>query len=73
VLAGRPTRRLFSDPGLQLGRQLELPTLELDEARWHHRLTLVVKDGRIERDLFPVASAARSAAQVITWIRVQGI
>jgi peroxiredoxin len=73
VLAGRLTQRLFSDPQLRLARALELPTFELEEASWYHRLTLIVKDARIEKAFFPVASAGRSAAQVITWMQVQGI
>lgn len=73
VLAGRLTQRLFSDPGLQLAGELELPTFEVDEAHWYHRLTLVTGGGRIEKAFFPVASSARSAAQVIAWMRVQGI
>jgi peroxiredoxin len=73
ALAGQLTQRLFSDPELQLARALELPTFDLDEARWYHRLTLIAKDGRVEKAFFPVARAGRSAAQVITWMQVQGI
>jgi peroxiredoxin len=73
VIDGRLTQRLFSDPDLQIARELELPTFELDKARWYHRLTLIAKDGRIQKAFFPVASAGRSAAQVITWMQVQGI
>jgi peroxiredoxin len=73
VLAGQLAPRLFSDPGLHLARELELPTFEVDEARWYQRLTLIAKDGRLEKAFFPVASAGRSAAQVITWMQVQGI
>jgi peroxiredoxin len=73
ALAGHLIQRLFSDRELGLAAELELATFEVDGARWYQRLTLVVKDGRIEKAFFPVASAARSAAQVITWMRVQGI
>jgi peroxiredoxin len=64
---------LLSDPELQLARELELPTFELDAARWYQRLTLVASGGRIEKAFFPVSSAAHSAAQVIAWLSVQGI
>jgi peroxiredoxin len=73
ALAGRLTQRLFSDRELQLAAELELATFEVDGACWYQRLTLVVKDGRIEKAFFPVASAGRSAAQVITWMQVRGI
>ncbi len=73
VLAGQLAQRLFSDPELQLARELELPTFELEGARWYERLTLIVKDGRIEKAFFPVASAGRSAAQVIAWMQVHGV
>jgi len=72
ALAGRLIQRLFSDRELQLAAELELATFEVDGARWYQRLTLVVKDGRIEKAFFPVASAARSAAQAIAWMQVQG-
>jgi peroxiredoxin len=64
---------LLSDPELQLARELELPTFELDAARWYQRLTLVASGGRIEKAFFPVSSAAGSVGQVIAWLSVQGI
>jgi peroxiredoxin len=73
ALAGRLIQRLFSDRGLQLAAELEPATFKVDGTRWYQRLTLVVKDGQIEKAFFPVASAGRNAAQAITWIRVQGI
>ncbi len=73
MIAGRLTHRLLSDPQLGLARELELPTFEHDYARCYPRLTLIAKDGRIEKAFFPVASAGRSAAPVITWTPVQGI
>jgi len=73
ALAGRLTQRLFSDPGLQLAGEFELPTFEVDEGRWYHRLTLIAKEARIEKAFVPVASPGRSAAQVIAWMRVQGV
>jgi peroxiredoxin len=73
ALVGRLTQRLFSDRGLQLAGELELPTFDVEGAHWYQRLMLVTREGRIEKAFFPVASAGRSAAQVITWMRVQGI
>ncbi len=73
VLAGRLTQRLLSDPQLQLAQELTLPTFEHDGKSWYQRLTLVTREGRIEKAFSPVASAVRSAAQVVAWMRVQGI
>lgn len=73
ALADRLTQRLLSDPELQLAHGLDLPTFALDGASWYQRLTLLVREGRIEKAFFPVASAGRSAAQVIAWMQAQGI
>jgi peroxiredoxin len=64
---------LLSDPELEVAGALGLPTFEADGACWYERLTLVASSGRIEKVFFPVSSAARSAAQVIAWMQVQGI
>ena len=69
LVANRVTHRLLSDPQLLLATELGLPTFTADGARWYQRLTLVASAGHIEKAFFPVC-AARSAAQVITWIRL---
>jgi len=69
LVAGRVPHLLVSDPELLLARELELPTFTADGARWYRRLTLVATGGHIEKAFFPV-SVARSAAQVITWMRL---
>jgi peroxiredoxin len=58
---------------MTLPEALELPTFEADGTRWYERLTLVVGSGRVQKAFFPVASAARSAAQVLAWMQIQGI
>jgi peroxiredoxin len=73
VLAGRLTQRLLSDPELHLAWALELPTFDLDGASWYQRVTLVAREGRIEKAFSPVASAVLSAAQVLAWMQAQGI
>ncbi len=65
---------LLSDPELRLACKLQLPTFDIDGVGCYHRLTLVVaRGGCIEKAFFPVASAGRSAAQVIAWMTIQGI
>lgn len=73
MLEGRLTHRLLSDPRLQLAERLQLPTVTDGEVGRYRRLTLVVHNGYIVKVFFPVGSAARSAAQVIAWMTIQGI
>jgi peroxiredoxin len=68
----RLSHTLVSDPGLQLARELELPTFTADGARWYRRLMLVASGGVIEKVFYPVPSAAHSAAQVLAWIKIHG-
>jgi|HubBroStandDraft_2_1064218.scaffolds.fasta_scaffold29080_2 peroxiredoxin len=67
------THRLLSDPALQLAHELELPTFTVDAVCCYRRLTLVATRGRIGKVFFPVSSPARSAAQVIAWMKIRGI
>jgi peroxiredoxin len=64
---------LFSDPTLQLAERLGLPTFPSHGRSWYRRLTLVTHERVIVKAFFPVSSAARSAAQVIAWMKIQGI
>jgi peroxiredoxin len=64
------SHRLLRDPELRLARELGLPTFEADGARWYQRLTLVAAGGRVQKAFFPVASPARSAAQVLAWMQI---
>jgi peroxiredoxin len=63
---------LLTDPTLQLAQELELPTFTADHKRWYQRLTLVASGGSVDKAFYPVPSAARSAAQVIAWLRLHG-
>jgi peroxiredoxin len=66
--ANRLAHRLLCDPELQLAQALELPTFSCDDAHWYQRLTLIAGKGRVEKLFFPVANAAASASQVLTWL-----
>jgi hypothetical protein len=48
---------------------LRLPTFTADARRLYSRLTLVVRDGRIEHAFYPVFPPDRHAAQVLAWLR----
>ncbi len=73
VLANRVSHKLLCDPGLQLARQLALPTFTRDGACRYQRLMLVASEGLIEKVFFPVTNASRSAVQITTWMTVRGI
>jgi peroxiredoxin len=60
---------LLSDPDLQLGAALRLPTFEVDGMRLYHRLTLVVRDGRVEHVWYPIFPPDGHAEQVLAWLR----
>ena len=59
---------VLSDDRLAFTRALQLPTFEVDGMRLIKRLTLVVRDQRIEHVFYPVFPPDESAAQVIDWL-----
>ena len=59
---------VLSDAGFALVESLRLPTFEVDDMRLVKRLTLIVRDGRIEQVFYPVFPPDASAAQVLDWL-----
>jgi peroxiredoxin len=59
---------ILSDDRLAFTRALDLPTFEVDGMRLLKRLTLIVRDQRIEHVFYPVFPPDASAAQVIDWL-----
>jgi len=59
---------LLSDEGLEFAGALNLPTFEADGETLIRRLTLVVRDGRIERVFYPVFPPGKNAEEVIQWL-----
>jgi peroxiredoxin len=59
---------VLSDARFALADALRLPTFEVDGMRLIKRLTLIVRDGRIEHVFYPVFPPNESAAQVIDWL-----
>jgi peroxiredoxin len=47
---------------------LNLPTFEVDSMILVKRLTLVIRDGRIEQVFYPVFPPNENAVQVIEWL-----
>ena len=59
---------VLSDARFALTDALRLPTFEVDGMRLIKRLTLIVRDQRIEHVFYPVFPSNESAAQVIDWL-----
>jgi peroxiredoxin len=60
---------LLSDSGLQLKDALRLPTFTVTGMELFKRLTLVTRDGHIEKVFYPVFPPDRNAGEVLTWLR----
>lgn len=63
---------VLSDDRLELAEELGLPTFEADGACLYERLTLIVRDGRVEKVFYPVPDPASHAAEVAQWLRDGG-
>lgn len=60
---------LLSDERLELTRALELPTFTVAGYELLRRLTMVVRDGVIERVWYPVFPPDAHAAEVLAWLQ----
>ncbi len=61
---------ILSDAGLEFASTLRLPTFTVDGMPLVKRLTLIVKDDRIEHVFYPVFPPDRSAGDVVAWLTV---
>jgi peroxiredoxin len=59
---------LVSDEAFALQQALALPLFETGGVRYLKRLTLAIRDGRIERVYYPIASPAAHAREVCAWL-----
>jgi peroxiredoxin len=60
---------ILSDADFRFCEALRLPTFEVDGMRLLKRLTLIVRDRRIEHVFYPVFPPNESADQVLRWLR----
>jgi peroxiredoxin len=60
---------LLSDTALQLKAVLKLPTFSAAEMELYKRLTLIARDGHIEKVFYPVFPPERNADDVLVWLR----
>jgi peroxiredoxin len=59
---------LLSDADLAFTHALRLPTFEMGGMRLIKRLTLVIRDGRVEHVFYPVFPPDKNAEQVMEWL-----
>jgi len=59
---------LLSDMTLSFARALRLPTFEVEGMTLIKRLTLIIREGRIEKVFYPVFPPDRNASEVIAWL-----
>lgn len=60
---------VLSDHDRALGTALRLPTMEAGGMTLYKRLTLIVRNGRIEHVMYPVFPPDENASQVVDWLR----
>jgi peroxiredoxin len=61
---------LLSDAELAFAKALRLPTFEVGSMTLIKRLTLILRDGKIEKVFYPVFPPDANAAEVVAWLRV---
>ena len=59
---------LLSDSELEFANSLKLPTFEIASLKLIKRLTLIIRDGRIEKVFYPVFPPDKNASEVINWL-----
>ena len=60
---------LLADPERRLADALGLPTFAVEDMVLYKRITLVARDGRVEKVFYPVFPPDRNAADVVAWLR----
>lgn len=64
---------LLNDSSFVLTSALDLPTFEYKSLRLIKRLTLIIIDGIISKVFYPVFPPDQNAAEVIIWLRANGV
>jgi peroxiredoxin len=62
---------LLSDAELRFARALQLPTFAAGGMTLIKRLTLMIRDNRIDHVFYPVFPPNESAGEVMDWLRAQ--
>jgi peroxiredoxin len=64
---------LLSDIELSFTRALRLPTFEVEAMTLVKRLTLIIRDGRVEKVFYPVFPSDQNASEVTAWLAAYGL
>lgn len=59
---------LLSDEKLEFAKALRLPVFEVDGMKLVKRITLILRDGKIDKLFYPVFPPDRNADEVIEWL-----
>jgi peroxiredoxin len=59
---------LLSDASLELQEMLELPVMEVEGETLLKRVTMILRDGRIEKVFYPVFPPDQNAEDVVVWL-----
>jgi peroxiredoxin len=70
MLTHRLRYNVIVDTELRVAEELGLPTFSQGEVRAYNRLTLIAKDGTIERVFYPIARGGNSVKQALTWMQL---
>lgn len=62
---------LLSDADLKFAGRLDLPSFEVTGERFLERITLVLRDGRIEHVFYPIFPPDEHAKEVLRWLETQ--
>jgi peroxiredoxin len=60
---------LLSDSEMKLADALRLPTVEIDGRDEYEPITTVIRDGRIARVVYPIASPRAHIPEVLAWLQ----
>lgn len=59
---------LLADPELQLAAELGLPTFKAGPLTLYRRITLLVRDGQVQKVFYPIAVPEHHPDEVLRWI-----
>ena len=59
---------ILSDPEFELAGALRLPTFTVEGRRLYKRITLIVRDARVEHTFYPIFPPNQHAGEVLAWL-----
>ena len=60
---------LLSDLNFELTEALRLPTFTVENMRLTKRITMILRDGSIEKIFYPVFPPDKNVEEVLAWLR----